>query len=279
MGHGVPNMDPQKRDILSPEVSNSSLTRGLQILESFTEENQNLSLAQIRKATGTPKSTAFRLLKILNQLNYLKCDPETKKYYLGPRVLSLGFSVLQSMETREIARPYMQELSRTCNKSVNLLMLDGQRMVFIERIRVPGLRDVNVSVGSRIPVYNTAAGRSVLAYLPGEKLNEVIEDLKRDPEAVRHIGKDSRRLIEILNLVRRDGFAINDQESGKGTRAIAVPIFSRDGIACAMDLIVSPEEVSIDELKRDYLPILIKTGIEISESLGYQTSAKPQTSI
>lgn len=268
----------QKKCHISYSKFSKSLARGLRTLESFTQNTQRLSLSEIQKATDTPKSTAFRLLRTLTELNYLKCDSETKKYYLGPRVLSLGFSVLQSMETREIARPYMQRLSRACNKSVNLLMLDGHRMIFIERIRVPSLRDVNISIGSSIPVYNTAAGRTVLAYLAEEKFKEIIQDLKKDSEALRHIGKNPKRLTQLLDGVRRDGFAINDEESGKGIRAIAVPIFSRDGIACAMDLIVSPEEVSVDELKRKYAPDLIRTGMEISEAMGYQWTKKCYTS-
>ena len=164
----------------------------------------------------------------------------------------------------------MQKLSRACNKSVNLLMLDGQRMVFIERIRVPSLRDFNISVGSSVPVYNTAAGRTVLAHLSEEKLKKIIHDLKKNREALPHIGENAIRLTRLLGRIRKDGFAINDEESAKGIRAIAVPIFSRDGIACAIDLIVSPEETSVDELKREYAPGLISTGIEISEALGYQ---------
>lgn len=248
----------------------NSLSRGLGILESFTQNKQHLFLSEIQKITNISKSTVFRLLKTLTELNYLKYDSENKRYFLGPRVLSLGFSVLQSMETREIARPYMERLSRECNKSVNLLMLDRQRMVFTERIRVPGLRDFNISIGSTIPVHNTAAGKAVLAYLEQEKFKEIIQKIKKDFQAVRHIGKNANRLPQLLNEVRRNGFAINDEESSKGIRAIAVPIFSPDGVTCAMDMIVAPEEISVNELRTKYAPKLIREGNEISEALGWQ---------
>jgi IclR family pca regulon transcriptional regulator len=189
---------------------------------------------------------------------------------LGPKVLSLGFSVLQSLEVREIARPYLEKLSREYNKSVNLLMLDRNEMVFIERIRVPGPRDYNVSIGSRIPVYNTAAGKAVLAYLEQEKFGEVIREIKRDPSAVGYIGKNGEKLVQVLNKVKREGFATNDEESAKGLRAIAVPIFLSEGVACAIDLIVASEEVSLRELKINYAPKLIKIGKEISEAMGYR---------
>jgi IclR family pca regulon transcriptional regulator len=255
---------------MKPSKGAHSNIKGVLILECFSPNRPHLSQSEIQKITNISKSTVFRLVKTLTDLNYLKYDLGNKKYFPGPKVLSLGFSVLQSLEVREIARPYLEKLSRECKKSVNLLMLDGIEMVFIERIRVPGPRDYNVSIGSRIAVYNTAAGRAVLAYLEQEKLSSIIREIQGVPSAVRYIGQNKERLFEILSKVKREGFATNDQESARGLRAIAVPIFSSEGVACAIDLIVAPEEVSLKELKRDYAPKLIKTGKEISEALGYR---------
>ena len=252
-----------------PKKANSNI-KGVLILECFSPNRPHLSQSEIQKITNISKATVFRLVKTLTDLNYLKYDPGNKKYFLGPKVLSLGFSVLQSLEVREIARPYLEKLSRECNKSVNLLMLDGIEMVFVERIRVPGPRDYNVSIGSRIAVYNTAAGRAVLAYLEQEKLSSVIREIQGAPSAVRHIGQNGERLFQILSKVKREGFATNDEESAKGLRAIAVPILSSEGVACAIDLIVAPEEVSLKELRKEYAPRLVETGKEISEALGYR---------
>jgi IclR family pca regulon transcriptional regulator len=255
---------------MKPSKKANSNIKGVQVLECFSPNRPHLSQSEIQKITKISKSTVFRLVKTLTDLNYLKYDPGNKKYFLGPKVLSLGFSVLQSLEVREIARPYLEKLSRECNKSVNLLMLDGAEMVFVERIRVPGPRDYNVSIGSRIAVYNTAAGRAVLAYLEQEKLSSVIREILGDPSAVRHVGQNGERLFQILSKVKREGFATNDEESAKGLRAIAVPIFSPEGVTCAIDLIVAPEEVSLKELRKDYAPKLMETGKEISEAMGYQ---------
>lgn len=239
------------------------------MLEAFTQSKPKCSFPELHEITGIPRSTAFRLLKTLTELNYLRYHSDIRKYSLGPRVLSLGFSVLQSMEIREFTRPYLERLSRQCNKSVNLLMLDRQRMVFIERIRVPGLRDFNISIGSTIPIYNTAAGRAVLAHLEEEKIKEIIQKLKKEPEALRYIGKNANKLTQLLTEVRRNGFATNDQESAKSIRAIAVPIFSPEGVTYAMDMIVAPEEISVEELRTEYAPRLIMAGKEINEAMGW----------
>jgi len=149
-------------------------------------------------------------------------------------------------------------------------MLDRERMVFIERIRVPGLRDFNISIGSTIPIYNTAAGRAVLAHLEEEKIKEIIQKLKKEPEALLYIGKNANKLTQLLTKVRRNGFATNDQESAKSIRAIAVPIFSPEGVTYAMDMIVAPEEISVEELRAEYAPRLIMAGKEINEAMGWR---------
>ena len=102
------------------EISKSSLVRGLLVLESFTPETKSYSLTDLCKLLEVPKSSLYRVVKELAEMNYLRYEEQSKRYYLGTRVLSLGFFVLQGMELRDIARPYLEKLSRECNKTVNL---------------------------------------------------------------------------------------------------------------------------------------------------------------
>lgn len=255
---------------MSYNVFINSLNKGLSILECFTPLKYDLSLSETCKLTGLSKATVFRLLKTLSQLNYLRYDSRNKKYYLGPRVLSLGFAVLQGMEVREIARPYIERLSEECRKTVNLAVMDRVEMVHIDRIRFPDVRDLNISIGSRIPSYNTALGRAVLAHQEKEKFREILKEICKDPKVVKGVGKDGKILTKILEKVRKEGFATGDEEFVKGIRAIAVPLFSPNGVAYSINVVVPGDTVSMDELKIKYAPKLIKIGQEISEMLGYQ---------
>ncbi len=263
-------MKQTAQKLVSQNDFNNSVRRALLILESFTTRQPRLSQSDIHRVTDIPKSTVSRLVAALTGLNYLKYDGEGKKYYLGPKVLSLGFTVLRNLEDREIARPYMQSLVREINLTVGLLMLDKAEMVFIEKIRVPTLRDINIGIGSRMPVHNTAAGRVVLSHLSPERLRQVTAELENDPSAARYMRKNRKRLPESLAEIRRHGYAINDEESMEGIRAIAVPIFSPEGVAYAMHLVVAPEQISVEKLVREYAPKLIAAGREISEALGYR---------
>ena len=125
-------------------ASKDSLVRGLLVLECFTPNRLSFSLSELSKYLDLPKSSLHRTLKTLFAMNYLRYEEATKQYFLGTRVLSLGFSVLGSMELREIARPYMEKLSRDTNKTVNLAVFDKDEMVYVERIRVPGIRTFNI---------------------------------------------------------------------------------------------------------------------------------------
>jgi DNA-binding IclR family transcriptional regulator len=114
-------------------------------------------LAQVAAVAAAPRTSLFRLVKTLSRMNYLRYYDRSKTYCLGTRVLSLGFSVLQRMELRELARPYPEALSSKLIKAVNLAFLDKHEMVYrLERVRLPGYRHVNVDIGSRSPAWRTA---------------------------------------------------------------------------------------------------------------------------
>ena len=249
------------------KITANSLMRGLLVLESFSPEEPQLSLAELAFLLDVPKSSLFRIVKTLSEMGFLRYDGGSKKYTLGTRVLALGFSVLQSMELRELARPYLEKLSRRFDKTVNLGILDKHEIVYVERVKVPGYRDFNIGIGSRIPVWNTAVGRAVLAYLKPEVLNLIMEKLKKVSE-FQEVGGE-KWLAAGLQQVRLDGFAINDRDLfKKWIRAIAVPVFSPEGVACSINVVVEPDEVSIEELRSTYAPILLKEGEELSAALG-----------
>ncbi len=247
------------------ESSKSSLARGLLVLESFTPETKSFSLSELSKYLEVPKSSLHRVVKELAGMNYLRYEEQAKRYYLGTKVLSLGFSVLQGMELRDIARPYLEQLSRECNKTVNLAVFDRDEMVYVERIRVPGIRTYNISIGARIPLWESAIGKVVLAHLPSEKLNEMLKKLRSHPQ----MKVNENELLDELDQVRKDGFALH-QVFNRGFLAVAVPVFSTNGVACAINMVAEVEDATIDVLKEQYAPKLMAVGRELSKALGHR---------
>src|SRR3954471_6501110 len=159
-----------------------SLERGLAILSAFRSGRPLLGVSDLSREVGLSRSTAHRYIATLAGLGYLQQDPPTRKYRLGPRVLDLGFSAINSMDLRELAAPHLQALSDETGHTVNMAVLDGADIVYIERCRTSqrGQRDIdlNLHIGSRLPAYCTSMGKVLLAHLDAERQCAVVDQVQ-----------------------------------------------------------------------------------------------------
>src|SRR3954447_11279586 len=159
-----------------------SLERGLAILSAFRSGRPLLGVSELGRDIGLSRSTTHRYVSTLPPLGYLQQDPSTKKYRLGPRVLDLGFSAINSMELREVAAPHLRELSDETGYTVNMAILDGTDIVYVERCRTAraGQReiDLNLHVGARLPAYCTSLGKVLLAWLPPTEQRDALSRIE-----------------------------------------------------------------------------------------------------
>jgi IclR family transcriptional regulator, pca regulon regulatory protein len=251
-----------------------SLERGLAILAAFRSGRPLLGISELGREVGLSRSTTHRYVATLASLGYLQQDAATKKYALGPRVLDLGFSAINSMELREVAAPHLRHLSDATGYTVNMAILDDLDIVYVERCRSAraGQReiDLNLHVGSRLPAYCTSLGKVLLAFLPaGEQEERVgrVEFTRRGPNTLTSRGA----LLQELRRVRAAGFALNNEELAYGLRSIAAPILSHEGVAVAgINLAVHSSMVSTAHLGERLSPVLVRTAAEISARLGHR---------
>ena len=250
-----------------------SLERGLAILSSFRSGRPLLGVSELGRDVGLSRSTTHRYVATLAALGYLQQDPATRKYRLGPRVLDLGFSAINSMELREIAAPHLRELSDETGYTVNMAILDDLDIVYVDRVRSAqaGQReiDLNLHVGARLPAYCTSLGKVLLAHLPPDDRAarlQRIDFAQRGPNTI-----TSREAFESeLERVRREGFAINNEELAYGLRSIAAPVRTHDGAApAAINLAVHSSMVSSADMGARFAPALMRTAADISARLGY----------
>jgi IclR family pca regulon transcriptional regulator len=248
----------------------NSLIRGLEILESFTPSDSHQTLQELSTRTGLPKTTVHRFLKTFLTMNYVRLDQRSKAYSLAPRVMALGFSVLSGMDLRAKALHYMESLSRETDQNVNLAVLDRTEMLYIERITVRRIINTNLHVGSRVNCYQTAMGRSHIAFLSGEEYERLIQDLVKDKEAIIHIGRRGEKLDEILKEVRNKGYAVNDNEWIPGLHAIGCPVFNDRGkVEASLNMCCISQMVGFDEMIEKFVPPLMETARKISSVLGF----------
>ena len=251
-----------------PRYGIEALARGLEILALFTTESPSLSLTEIVATLELNKSTAFRVLSTLEMLGYLERDPATRRYRPGLKVLQLGFTALNGLEVGQMARPYLERLAQVVNETASLGVLDGMRIIYVDRIRNRAIVGVVIGIGSHVPAHCTSLGKVLLADLPPDELNCRLVDA--DLAAfTSHTIIDPRALLDELTLVRQRGYATSDEELAVGLRAVAAPIRDATQKAVAAINVSGPvTSISHERLKSEIMPAVVKTAVQISLTLG-----------
>jgi IclR family pca regulon transcriptional regulator len=262
------------RNMASTLSSSQSLERGLAMLSAFKPATPELGISDLARELGLTRSTSHRYAATLARLGYLQQNPQTRKYRLGPRVLDLGFSAINSMELRQISAPHLQQLSDETGRTVNMAILDGVDIVYIDRCRTSqqGQReiDLDLHVGSRLPAYCTSMGKVLLAFLPVDERAMLIDRVQFADRGPNTISTKSALAAE-LERVRERGVGVNNEELAYGLRSIAVPVWGSGGkVVAAINVAVHRSAGSIEELADRLSPSLRHAAAEISARLGYR---------
>ena len=246
-----------------------SLIRGLNILSLFTRETPALTLAEITAASGLNKTTVFRILSTLQVAGYLRREPGTKRYRPGLKVLQLGFTAITSLEIRQIARPFLEQLSQQVCEAVSLSVLDGPDIVYVDRVRYQRIVGVILGMGSRLPAHCTSMGKAMMAYLPVEQLHQQLDETVLIPRTSNSLV--DRDVIENeLVRVRAQGFATNDEELEMGLRAVAAPIWDNSNrVVAAINISGSTSTISRERMVGELANAVLDTSAQISQGLGF----------
>ena len=251
-----------------------SLERGLAILGCFTPERSVLGLAEIADELRLSRSTTHRYVITLFALGYLEQEA-SRRYRLGSRVTDLGMSALNATGLRKHAHPYLEELRRETSYTVNLAVLDGTEIVYVDRVRSyrrgQSKIDLGLALGSRMPAYCTALGKVLLANLPEREQGELLASMKLTQRGPNTITSKSALRVE-LEPIREEGFAVNDQELAEGLHSIAVPVRNEAReVVAAVNLAAHTSMISLEELVDALRPHLVSTADRISSLLGYRS--------
>jgi IclR family transcriptional regulator, pca regulon regulatory protein len=250
-----------------------SLERGLAILGCFTPERPVLGIADIADELGMSRSTTHRYVITLVALGYLE-QGASRKYRLGLRVTDLGMSALNSTGLREHSRPYLEELRQRTSYTVNLAVLDGPEILYVDRARSfrrgQNKIDLGLQPGSRLPAYCTSMGKLLMAYLPENEQRDLIAEIKLDKRGPNSITSKKALRTE-LEHIREENFAVNDQELAPGLHSISAPVRSETReVVAAVNMAAHSSMISLEELVDALGPHLVSTADRISARLGYR---------
>ncbi|MFQ5612535.1 MAG: IclR family transcriptional regulator [Anaerolineae bacterium] len=258
-----------------PETSYfvASLARGLSIMSAFSDETPSFSLTEIAHRLNLNKTTAFRLISTLQALGYVERDERTRNYRPGREILRLGFVVVNGMEVRQVAKPYLDRLAEESGETANLSVLDGSEVIYVDRTRARSFLGITLQIGTRLPAYCTSAGKVHLAYLPLADLEDILAATvweARTPYTL----TTPRALLADLERVRQRGYAVNAEELTPGMCAVAAPVFSSEGaVAAAVDITMFTGRLPCEEMEQACAPLVVKAAQEVSRALGYRLSS------
>lgn len=240
----------------------TSLARGLAVVQAFSDSRKPQTIANISQKTGIPRAAVRRCLHTLRELGYV--EAELNNFSLRPKVLTLGYSYLSSTPLTVSAQPYLNDISRTLNESSSMAVLEDGEVLYVARAATSRVMSVALNTGSRLPAYCTSLGRVMLAHLPPDELEQYLAKTKLRAMTENTVV-NQKRLREILADVRRDGYAINDEELELGLRSIAVPVRGASGqVLAALNVGAQAARVSVKQLEKEFLPVLLRGAQELA---------------
>jgi IclR family pca regulon transcriptional regulator len=247
-----------------------SLERGLEVIQTLSTPGPGLTLTDVAERTGLSRAAARRFLITLERLGYVRMNG--RMFVLAPRVLNLGYAYLSSLSLPEIAHPHLERLSAKVNESCSISVLDEDEIVYVARMPAAWrAMSLMIRVGTRLPAYATSMGRVLLAGLPPERFEEFLERVELASLTSNTIT-DKERLRAEVDRVRKQGFAIVDQEREQGLRSAAAPIGDATGqVVAAVNVSVLAGRTPLKVVRKELVPAVMETAAAITQDLASDT--------
>ncbi len=246
----------------------ASVQHALNILNVFEDTHAELGNSDIARLLGMDPGTVAGLVYTLKINNYLDQNPENRKYRLGLKLVERTSILLGQIDLRKTAEPILESLLEWSRESVNLAVRDHQEVVYIERLFGSQSLGIRSELGKRAPLHSTALGKAILAHLDPNEIHAILGDYKLTAVTPKTIVTKTDLLAE-LEKVRRDGYALDEEENELGGRCLAAPVINHVGKTVAAISISAP----IQRLPKEKIPEYgekIKTAAGIlSRNIGY----------
>ena len=256
-----------KQESKSPK-SIQSVARAIGILQYIADNENVASLTAISKGLDLSKSTVHGLIATLEQQGYVYQNQTTGLYKLGLKLFELGQVVYKDMDLRTIAKPYLYDLVRSFEETVHIAVLSDGEIVYIEKVDSPHSYRIHTTVGSKNPAHCTSVGKALLAGLSEKQLEQILSKsgLRRFTDKTITEQSDLKKELE---LIRRCGYATDDEEIEVGLRCVAAPIKNHQGEFTAAISVAGPTIRMTDERMAEIAKGAIKVANQISFQFGY----------
>ncbi len=244
-----------------------SLARGLKILISLGQSPDGIGITELASELRVDKGTASRLAQTLAVYGLAEQDVETRRYHLGPTILSLSRSVLANNSLRESAKPYLRELVHLTGECAHLGIPCKDGVLYIDQVESSLTLRVNADIGHVGPLHATALGKVMLAY----SNIQIPPSLEKFTQKTIRLQKDLQ--IELARI-RDQGYAIDAEEYNNDVNCLAVPIYDyRDKVIGAIGISGPASRLTIEKL-RGFSSEIIKIGKQLSDKMRFRREEK-----
>ncbi|MFH5822784.1 IclR family transcriptional regulator C-terminal domain-containing protein [Georgenia sp. AZ-5] len=242
-----------------------SLERGLSVIRVFDAGHPRLTLSEIASRSGMTRAGVRRAMNTLVDLGY--AAQTGREFSLRPRLLDLGFEQLADLTLADVITPHLQALSARVGESASASVLDAGQIVYIARVATRSIMRVRIRTGTRFPAESTSMGRVLLASRSEDWIDGFIASVRVERRSS-YTTTDTAQLRAILAKVRRQGYALVDQELEEGLRSLAVPVHDRDGnVVAAINVATAVVPGTPGDLVERVLPELRRTAAAIDADL------------
>ena len=242
-----------------------AVERALAVLSCFNNQTPELTLTQISEKIGINKSTVHRLLATLERSQFLERDLLTGVYRPGIRLLQLAHLALEHNDLRRLASPFLKHLCDLYRENVNLAILDGTEVVYTDVIEGAQRVKLAAVTGQKLPAFGTASGKAILAFLPEEILEQMLD--RGVPQYTQRTLTSSAIFLDDMQRTRERGYAISEQEFEDGINAIAAPIFNSKHQPIASISVAGPAYRLSRERMIEISPSVIDTANKIAHEV------------
>ncbi len=249
-----------------------SLERGIAVIQVFSHDRPALTLSEVARLTNITRATARRILLTLEKLGHVRSDG--KLFSLTPRVLSLGWAYLASLNLPELAQPLMEDLVEQTRESCSMATLDPPDIVYVARVPTRRIMTVALGISARLPAHATSMGRVLLAGLADDELDRFLGETTLERYTENTIT-DPRKLRAAVLRTREQGWALVDQELEVGLRSVAAPVRKAPcGTVAAINVSAAAQRVSVEDFHERFLPALLETAAAISAAAGHAQTGR-----
>lgn len=218
---------PRETSATTPSYPIASVDSALRLI-ALVVERRRIHLAEAARELGVARSTAHRLMQMLQYRGFVTRDDATKAFAPGPTLMNLGMEAVRNLDVQALARPHLEQLATTVGETIHLHVFRGTELMCIESIESPQVLHVGGRQGMTLSSHSSAAGRALLALLPGEELHRLYPR-SRLPEVPSAKLRTRSELEEELARVRERGYAVQSDETEPGISGIGTAVADRVG--------------------------------------------------